>query len=43
MEQFELLLNVDMGYANDPERQVQAFMQEYQNLTRLMILAKNFA
>ncbi|MDI9565254.1 MAG: M4 family metallopeptidase [Chloroflexota bacterium] len=37
-----LLLNVDMGYANDPERQVQAFMQEYQNLYQINDFSKEF-
>lgn len=37
-----LMLDVDMGYPNDPERQVQAFMREYQSLHQITDFDQQF-
>lgn len=37
-----LMLDVNLGYPNDPEMQVQAFMQKYQNLYQIKDFEKEF-
>jgi thermolysin len=37
-----VLLDVDMGYSNDPEMQVKSFMEEYQELYNIRDFSKEF-